>query len=277
MRLLDIWYTKVDAQAVLNLLDRTSRKNSTRNMARAQRRNSLKALSKLTTQDDGRLRLIEDPPLVSHVPEEGLNTLLRRLFHGYRASLQDDRRALLERYHFVDFALKVVGVGSVGTRCYIVLLDSGRGKDPLFLQIKEASESILEPHVGRVPFANHGRRVVTGQRLMQSASDIFLGWSNEGAHDYYVRQLRDMKATADLAAMSARDLIAYASLCGWVLARAHARSGDPALIAGYLGKGEVFDEAIADFAAAYADQTEKDYEAFKTAVQDGRLPAEMGK
>src|SRR5262249_29575189 len=141
---------------------------------------------------------------------------------------------------------------------------------------KEACESILEPHVGRSPFHNHGRRVVSGQRLMQSASDIFLGWSSEGGLNYYVRQLRDMKATADLSAMIGRDLIAYASLCGWVLARAHARSGDSSTVAGYLGKSEIFDEAIADFAAAYADQVAKDYKTFQAAVKSGRLPAETG-
>jgi uncharacterized protein (DUF2252 family) len=169
-----------------------------------------------------------------------------------------------------------VGVGSVGTRCFIVLLDASHSKDPLLLQIKEAQASVLEPHLGRSRFHNAGRRVVSGQRLLQSASDIFLGWSSEAGHDYYVRQLRDMKATADLEAVSGADLLDYAALCGWVLARAHARSGDPALIAGYLGKGEVFDEAVAAFAVAYADQTEKDYKVFRAAVRSGRLPADKG-
>jgi uncharacterized protein (DUF2252 family) len=276
MRWLDIWYSRVDALAAMKVFHRRASKAVARPMNKARRRNSLQALSKLAVVTDGRLRIQDDPPLISHVAEEGLSDLLRRLFRGYFASLQDDRRFLMERYRFVDFALKVVGVGSVGTRCYIVLLDGSHIKDPLLLQIKEACPSVLEPHVGKSRFHNHGRRVVTGQRLMQSASDIFLGWSSEGERDCYVRQLRDMKATADLSAMSGGDLINYAELCGWVLARAHARSGDAAAIAGYLGKSELFDEAIGDFAAAYADQTERDYEAFQAAVRQGRLVAETG-
>lgn len=276
MRLLDVWYSRVDARAALRVFRRSVQKGGVPFLGRARRRNSLQALSKLAGVVDNRLRILDDPPLVSHVNDKNQSELLRRLFRGYYNSLQDDRRVLLERYRFVDFALKVVGVGSVGTRCYIVLLDASHSEDPLFLQIKEACASVLEPHVGRSKFHNHGRRVVTGQRLMQSASDIFLGWSSEGGHDYYFRQLRDMKATADLTAMSGNDLINYAILCGWVLARAHARSGDAALIAGYLGRGEVFDEAIAEFAQAYADQTERDFETFEAAVKSGRLPAETG-
>jgi uncharacterized protein (DUF2252 family) len=210
------------------------------------------------------------------VDDEGLSLSLRRLFGGYYTTLQDDRRELIQRYRFVDFALKVVGVGSVGTRCFIILLDGSHHEDPLFVQIKEARASVLEPHAGRSRFNNHGRRVVAGQRLLQSASDIFLGWSREGQHDYYFRQLRDMKATANLAVMSGSDLVAYAELCGWVLARAHARSGDAALIAGYLGKSDLFEEAVSRFAKAYADQTEADYEKFQAAVRSGRLPAEKG-
>jgi uncharacterized protein (DUF2252 family) len=210
------------------------------------------------------------------VNDQHLSESLRRFFRSYYSSLQEDRRALLERYRLVDFALKVVGVGSVGTRCFIVLLDSSHSDDPLFLQIKEAQASILEPHVERSPHHNHGRRVVIGQRLMQSTSDIFLGWASDGGYDYYVRQLRDMKGTADVERMSGEEFIDYAVLCGWVLARAHARSGDAAQIAGYLGKADAFDNAIAEFAAAYADQTERDFETFKKAVQSGRLPAEKG-
>jgi uncharacterized protein (DUF2252 family) len=168
----------------------------------------------------------------------------------------------------------VVGVGSVGTRCYIMLLDASHSEDPLFLQIKEALPSVLEPHAGPSQYRNHGRRVVVGQHMMQASSDIFLGWSSDGEHHYYVRQLRDMKGTADLLTMRGSDLIQYAALCGWVLARAHARSGDAAAIAGYLGKSEVFDDAVAAFADAYADQTEKDYETFKVAVQSGRIAAD---
>ena len=170
--------------------------------------------------------------------------------------------------------LKVVGVGSVGTRCHIMLFDASDYADPLFLQIKEAQPSVLEPYVGRSRYHNHGRRVVVGQRLMQAATDIFLGWSSDGEHDYYVRQLRDMKGSADLEVMTGRNLIEYAELCGWVLARAHARSGDAAMIAGYLGKSEVFDEAVVSFATAYADRTEKDYESLEAAVRAGRIVAD---
>jgi len=276
MRLLDIWYSRVDAQTALRVFHGNGRKDMSRTLDRGRRRNSLEALSKLATVSDGGLHIVDDPPLVRHLNDESLGLTLRRFFRGYYGSLQDDRRALIERYRFVDFALKVVGVGSVGTRCFIVLFDGSHSADPLFLQVKEAQASVLEPHLDRSRFKNHGRRVVNGQRLMQSASDIFLGWSSEGGHDYYVRQLRDMKATADLDAMSGTDLVAYAGLCGWVLARAHARSGDAARIAGYLGKSDAFDEALAAFATAYADQTQRDYEVFKAAVRGGRLPAEKG-
>jgi uncharacterized protein (DUF2252 family) len=276
MHLLDIWYSRVDAPAVVQVFSRSDRKSVHREFARARRRDRLHALSRLATVTDGRLHIVDDPPLVRHVYDAGLSNSIRRFFRGYYSSLQDDRRTLLERYRFVDFALKVVGVGSVGTRCFIILLDGSHSEDPLFLQIKEARASVLEPHLRRSRFRNSGRRVVSGQRLLQSASDIFLGWSSEGGHDYYVRQLRDMKATADLEALSGADLVDYAALCGWVLARAHARSGDPALIAGYLGKGEKFDEAIVEFAVSYADQTERDYKLFKAAVRSGRLPAEKG-
>jgi uncharacterized protein (DUF2252 family) len=275
MRLLDIWYSRVDAATVHKILRRSARKGLSRSLDKARTRTNLQALSKLTAEKDGYLQIVENPPLVRHV-NEGLSELVRRLFRGYLASLQDDRRTLVERFRFVDFARKVVGVGSVGTRCFILLLDAGHPKDPQLLQIKEARASILEPHVGKSRLQNHGHRVVAGQRLMQSASDIFLGWTSEGEHHYYIRQLRDMKATADLELMSALELGEYARLCGWVLARAHARSGDPALIAGYLGKSPIFDRAIASFADAYADQTERDYDTFQAAVKSGRLPAEMG-
>ena len=198
------------------------------------------------------------------------------MFRGYYASLSDDRRTLVKRYRFVDFAHKVVGVGSVGTRCYIVLLDAGHSSDPLLLQLKQAEASIVEPFAGRSTHHNHGQRVVFGQRLMQSASDIFLGWSSEGEHDDYFRQLRDMKGSADVEAMSALDLCDYAKLCGWVLARAHARAGDAAPIAGYLGNGEAFDDATANFALAYADQNDRDYETLQAAARSGRISIEMG-
>jgi uncharacterized protein (DUF2252 family) len=276
MGFLDVWYSRVDAEAALSVLRRSARKGMSRQFQKSRRRTSLQALSKLATVSDGRLNIIEDPPLITHVPEEGHRESLRRFFRSYYGSLQDDRRTLLQRYRFVDFALKVVGVGSVGTRCFIALLDGCDNDDPLFLQLKEARASVLEPHAGPSRYHNHGQRVVNGQRLMQSASDIFLGWSSEGGSDCYVRQLRDMKGTAALEGMTGADLIDYAGLCGWVLARAHARSGDPAPIAAYLGKSPAFDNAIAAFATAYADQTEQDYKVFKAAVKSGRIPAETG-
>jgi uncharacterized protein (DUF2252 family) len=273
--LLDVWYSRVDAVAVLRLF-RNAQIDMERSLDKARSRTALQALSKLAAVREGRIRLVETPPLVSHVDDESLSVCVRRLMAGYYPTLSDDRRELIQRYRFVDFALKVVGVGSVGTRCFIVLLDSSHHRDPLLLQIKEACTSVLEPHAGRSVYHNHGRRVVAGQHLIQSASDIFLGWSSDGSHDYYVRQLRDMKGTADLSAMTGADLIVYAELCGWVLARAHARSGDASRIAGYLGKSGSFEDAIARFAKAFADQNESDYEAFQAAVRAGRLPAETG-
>jgi uncharacterized protein (DUF2252 family) len=276
MRLLDVWYSRVDAEAALKVFRGNGRKEVSRTFDKSRRSTSLQALSKLADLGNGRLHIVENLPLVQRVNDDHLSVSLRRFFRSYYASLQEDRRALLERYRIVDFALKVVGIGSVGTRCFIVLLDGSHSDDPLFLQIKEAQASILEPYLGRSPHHNHGRRVVHGQRLMQSASDIFLGWASDGGFDYYVRQLRDMKGTADVEHMSGEDFLDYAKLCGWVLARAHARSGDAALIGGYLGKADTFDTAIAEFAAAYADQTERDYETFKKAVQSGRIQAERG-
>lgn len=276
MRLLDIWYSRVDVETVLELVTRDSRRELAKNVDEARRRTNLEALSKLTTVVDGHLRLVATPPLVCHIHEQSVSEGLRRVFNGYYRSLSDDHRALVERYRFVDVALKVVGVGSVGTRCYIMLFDAGHGEDPLFLQIKEALPSVLEPYAGASRYPNHGRRVVVGQRLMQSASDIFLGWSSDGEHHYYVRQLRDMKGAVDLEMMTGADLVQYAELCGWVLARAHARSGDAAVIAGYLGKSEAMDDAIASFATGYADQTEKDYEALKAAVRSGRITTDTG-
>ncbi len=275
MSLLEVWYSRVDARIALKIIGKDTPKSIEQELSRTMR-NSLQALSKLAQVTDGRLHIRENPPLVTHVAESSVSETLRRFFSGYKSSLQDDRRRLLDRYRFVDFALKVVGVGSVGTRCYVVLLDGSHSKDPLFLQIKEAQASVLEAHLGNSKQHNHGHRVVSGQRLMQSASDIFLGWYSEGEYHYYVRQLRDMKGGADLTTMSREDFIGYAELCGWVLARAHARSGDAAAIAGYLGKSDVFDRAIAGFAAAYADQTQRDYEAFQQAVKCGRIAAETG-
>jgi uncharacterized protein (DUF2252 family) len=208
---------------------------------------------------------VRDPHVVEHV-----ETTMRT----YLASLQDDRRVLLHRYIYVDFARKVVGVGSVGTRCDIALLRGNEDDDPLFLQIKEASSSVLERYVGRSVYRNHGQRVVRGQQLMQAASDICLGWGRLETIHYYLRQLRDMKGTVDLSALTPGQRVAYAELCGWALARAHARSGDAARISGYLGNGDAFDRAIVAFAQSYADQTERDHAALATAVKEGRVVVE---
>jgi uncharacterized protein (DUF2252 family) len=212
---------------------------------------------------------------------EKLNNSIRRLLRQYRASLQNDRRVLVERFRFVELARKVVGVGSVGTRAWILLMLGRDDEDPLFLQVKEADTSVLESFVGASAFKNHGQRVVEGQRLMQASSDIFLGWISatgvDGVkRDFYVRQLWDWKASAEIDTFSPKMMRAYAQLCGWTLARAHARSGDRIAIAAYLGSGASFDNAIADFSAAYADQNQVDYEAFKAACDSGRLQVQTG-
>jgi uncharacterized protein (DUF2252 family) len=196
---------------------------------------------------------------------------------GYRSTLNDNRKLLFDRFHIVDIALKVVGVGSVGTRCMIVLFEGRDQDDPLFLQVKEATNSVLEDHLPKSEYPDHGQRVVEGQRLMQASSDILLGWSiRQGEHHFYWRQFHDMKGSADVAAMNPEELRGYAGLCGWTLAHAHARSGDPIAIAGYLGSGEVFDHSVAEFAAGYADQNDADYAAFVAAIKSGRIEATSG-
>ena len=209
---------------------------------------------------------------------DGLHELLR----SYRATLQHDRRVLLEQFELTDFARKVVGVGSVGTRAWIALLLGRDGEDPLFLQIKEAEASVLEEFLAPSEFENHGERVVTGQRLMQAASDIFLGWLHVESgldgqqRDFYGRQLKDWKGSAEIEQMVPKGMAAYGRLCGWTLARAHARSGDRIAIASYLGKGAAFDRAIVEFSHAYAEQNERDYQALTAAVKSGRIDAETG-
>lgn len=196
---------------------------------------------------------------------------VRQMFQQYRETLPEERRILLDRYELVDVARKVVGVGSVGTRCAVALLMAGP-HDPLFLQFKEARASVLEPYAGKSRYTNQGERVVTGQRMLQSASDVFLGWTGDDhGHNFYFRQFRDMRMKIDVERMSKQDWFEYVELCGWVLARAHARTGDPAWIAGYLGKTELFDEAIERFAVAYADQTERDYNYFLKAIRARRI------
>ena len=264
MRLLEVWYSRVDASAIVALSRGRRRRVVAERLARAQHHTNLDALPRLTEPAaDGR-RFVEDPPLLTHV-QECHPGWVEEVLGRYRASMSDERRQLLGRFRAQDAARKVVGVGSVGTRCSVVLLLGDRHDDPLLLQVKQAAASVLEPHAGRSRYRHAGRRVVTGQRLLQTASDIFLGWTSDGAADYYVRQLWDMKGSVNLDTLDPTDLAPYGRLCGWVLARAHARSGDAAAISGYLGGGDSFDRAAADFAEAYADQTEADYAAFTRA------------
>src|SRR5215213_4846639 len=280
---LEVWYSRVGEQEIRGLLsDAKTKKKTTKkidkNVRKARGRDSLQALSKLTRIVDGRRKIIDDPPLLVRVPDgDELRVQVNAILESYKRTLQDDRRHLLERYRFVAAARKVVGVGSVGTRAYVVLLEGRDEDDPLFLQVKEAGASVLESYVKTNTYEHHGHRVVAGQRLMQAASDIFLGWfrGREG-RDFYWRQLKDMKGSAQVERMSPDELVLYAKLCGWALARAHARSGDRVQIAAYLGKSERFDGAVADFAEAYADQVERDHAALCAAVKSGRVPGDAG-
>ena len=290
---LDVWYTQVDIDEFRarfdNLLRERQRKALDKGLAKARTRDSMQELQKLTRIEDGQPRIVSEPPVI--VPlRDLLGELagavdiakeLKDLIAQYRRTLQPDRRVLLEQYEFTDIARKVVGVGSVGTRCWIILMLGRDETDPLFLQVKEAEESVLARFAGESKYNNQGERVVNGQRLMQAASDIFLGWQRfaglDGkSRDFYVRQLRDWKFSVDIAAMIPRGLRLYGELCGLTLARAHARSGDEIAIASYLGGSDVFENAIADFSAAYADQNERDFKAFNAAISSGRLIAERG-
>jgi uncharacterized protein (DUF2252 family) len=290
---LDVWYTRVDVTQLLAGLDAQKHKQQIKSLKRtaekAQTKDSLKAFAKLTHEVDGEPRIISDPPLIVPIDElaggmdrEAMTADIMELFRGYRRSLQPDRRTLLEGYRFVDLARKVVGVGSVGTRCWIMLMIGRDNGDPLFLQIKETGPSALESVLGRSQYRNHGQRVVEGQRLTQAASDIFLGWIHNKAgldgrpRDFYVRQLWDWKTSADLDTIQPQGLELYARACGGTLARAHARSGDRIAIASYLGKNDVFDRALAEFAVAYADQNEHDYDALLQACKDGRIETKEG-
>jgi uncharacterized protein (DUF2252 family) len=275
---LEVWYSRVGEEDIRGLLSdaknrKTTAKKLSKTLRKARSRDSLQALSKLTKVVDGRRMINDDPPLLVRVADgDEIRVQVNAILESYKRTLQDDRRYLLDRYRFVDTARKVVGVGSVGTRAYVVLLEGRDENDPLFLQVKEAGSSVLENYVKSNTYEHHGHRVVAGQRLMQAASDIFLGWfrGTEG-RDFYWRQLRDMKGSAQVERMSPDELVLYARLCGWALARAHARSGDRVSIATYLGKSERFDEAIADFAKEYADQTERDHAALCAAVKSGRV------
>ena len=272
MRALEVWYSRVDGSTIATLTTGRRRRAVSGRLAAAQHHTNLDALPRLTEPDrGGGRRFAEDPPLLTHVEECG-EAWVAEVLARYRASLPEERRRLLARFRPHDAARKVVGVGSVGTRCYVVLLLGDHPDDPLLLQVKQATASVLEPYAGRSRHRHHGRRVVSGQRLLQTASDIFLGWTGDGAAHYYVRQLWDMKGSMQLEAMTGGDLVEYGRLCGWVLARAHARSGDAAAISGYLGTRDRFDGAVADFAEAYADQTEADYAAFVDAGEGLAAP-----
>ena len=273
---LEIWYRRVDADDLEMSMSRRARRYAKRSLEKARRRTSRREMEKLTVVVEGERHIKEDRPLIFPVDDERMRHVVEGLFGEYAATLTPDRRVIFDRYHLVDLAYRVVGVGSVGTRCMIALFCGDDDDDPLFLQMKEANRSVLEPFARPCPYPNQGERVVQGQRIIQAASDIFLGWKTSAGHDYYVRQLKDMKGTVDIADLHPTVLVLFAGLCGRTLAQAHARSGDFCQIAGYLGKGDRFDVAIAEFAHAYADQVERDHQSLADAVRGGRLPAEMG-
>jgi len=276
MRYLDTWYSHIDLDSVSRLVPRAGRKAIGRAMARARRRTGLHAFPHLTEAVRGRFRIRDEPPLIVHYADPVDAEAARSFYDRYLASLPDERRMLLERYHLVDVAQKVVGVGSVGTACSVMLLmGDGDVEDPLFLQLKQALPSVLEPYAGASPYRNHAQRVVTGQHLIQESSDAFLGWGTMRSRDVYVRQLRDMKFSADVTALGPKALAGQGELCGSALARAHARTGDPAEISGYLGDRDLFDRAIVRFAEAYADQTERDHAALCKAIRRGRVDARV--
>jgi uncharacterized protein (DUF2252 family) len=283
-----IWYATLPVDKLKDFIKGTESQKQVKKIdkfqKKAESKTSLQALSKLTEKVNGRYRIKSDPPVLvplrdlSNDDSPGeLREMVDGAFSSYRLSLPDDRRVLLDRFEQVDIAVKVVGVGSVGTRCLIMLLQGRDGQDPLFLQIKQATESVLEDHLPASAYGNPGERVVWGQRLMQASSDIFLGWAKPTmGHHYYWRQLKDWKGSVDIAKVTPEQLSDYASLCGWTLAHSHARSGDPVAISGYMGSGNVLVKAIANFAEAYAKQNDNDYALFKAAIDDGQLTAKMG-
>ena len=310
MRTMDIWYAHLAEDELMKAIRsevaattkasgkkgkakqeakaaKKAHKTAKKNQAKAHTRDSLQALSKLGEVVDGRYRIVSRPPIVvpfreltaaSDMSPDDLSHALREQLLAYRATLQDDRRRLLECFELVDVAQKVVGVGSVGTRAFIVLLQGRDGQDPLFLQVKEATASVLEDHLPKSRYKQHGERVVQGQRMMQAASDIFLGWTRgvDVKRHFYWRQLRDMKGSALVEAMAPLGLTFYARICGWTLARAHARSGDPVAISEYLGGDDEFDQSITEFSERYVDQNDQDFQDFVKAIRSGRLEALEG-
>ncbi len=271
---LEVWYTRLDMETVIGLApDEKAKKFRLQMEKKARERVVDHLFPKISSEEGGRHRLIDQPPLIYHIAEHDFEERVREGLGVYRQTLSDERRVLLDRYRLEDFALKVVGIGSVGTRCYIALFSDAEGH-PLILQFKEACRSVLEPYAGRSHYELQGQRVVMGQRLMQSSSDIFLGWARgRRGFDFFVRQLRDMKMSVPIEGLTSPQLKRYAELCGWTLARAHAKSGDATTISGYLGKSDTFDQAIGAFSLAYADQTEHDHAALVKAVRSGRLEA----
>jgi uncharacterized protein (DUF2252 family) len=290
MRNLDVWYARLDVDRLLAELAKVAAsgdlKAARKGIAKAKKKGSLKAFDRLVRVEDGEPRIISDPPLLVPARELlgedqrlDLEDRMREVLRRYRDSLKGDRRHLFDGYRFVDLARKVVGVGSVGTHAWVVLMMGRDGQDPLFMQAKEAEASVLEPHAGASAFENHGERVVEGQWLMQAASDILLGWLpalgfDGRERDFYVRQLWDGKRSVDIDALPPEGLAIHGRVCGWTLARAHARSGDRIAIGAYLGKGDAFDRGIAEFAERYADQNELDYRALAEAGNSGRVRAE---
>ena len=284
MRALDAWYQHIDFEQLMGMAKPKDQKILQKAEQKASRRTSEGVFPRLAEVVDGQYCIKDEPPLIEHVADKGdvkkteeyEAEWIKNYFAAYVETLPDDRKALMRRYHFVDFARKVVGVGSVGTRCWVGLfMAGGGGDDPLFLQIKEADASTLEPYFGKSAYANHGERVVQGQRMMQEASDIFLGWTRGDEADLYVRQLRDMKLSVDIATLTKKEFDQYTRMCAKALARAHARSGVAAQISGYMGNSDVFEQAIALFAEAYADQTKRDHAALLAAIKEGRIQAEM--
>jgi len=276
MRAIEVWYSHLGAALLIDKATNAAAKVRWREVeAQARLQTAEHVFPKITSIVDGRRRILDRPPLVYHPRQtQKFEQEVRDIFHRYRLTLPEERRVILDRYKLVDVARKVVGVGSVGTRCDAALLMAGE-RDPIFLQIKEAQSSVLEKYLGKSQYRNNGERVVTGQRMLQATPDVFLGWTRDDhGRDYYMRQLRDMKMKVEIETMSAGDWMEYVAVCGWTLARAHARTGDAARIAGYMGKNETFDEAIQEFAVTYADQTERDHGALVKAVRAGKIKVE---
>jgi len=275
MRALEVWYSHMDAEVFIEEAKTVSARKRWQQMEKEARLQTAEHIfPKIADVINGRTRIVDHPPLVYHPrASELMRKHVSQMFHRYRESLPRERSVILDRYRIMDVARKVVGVGSVGTRCDVALLMAGE-HDPMLLQFKEALPSVLEPYAGKSRYANHGERVVTGQRMLQSASDVFLGWTRDAnGRDYYFRQLRDMKMKIDLENMTKGDWLEYVEICGWTLARAHARTGDAALIGGYLGKNDAFDSALAKFAVSYANQVERDHTTLLKAIRAGRLKA----